>query len=340
MTPVHTLPYDLSSLTWNDDHTNNDQDKYCYCGKGYSEHKTMMQCSTCLQFFHSACVSSVKRPLLYGDIFYEFQCSVCTQAEEKYTREVMKWKQAVQLILYHLTKQRRLSKGKQPEHFYFRFTEEICKLVEENWDVLLWDREMNKTWKNTVASSLSTQPDLFLSGVTKWDSAGKGLWALRSEEPLSKLSSARQAPKTETTKRLKKRKPAKDELQSKKRTRSSRYDHSPVTSPEHNQETTNNDDSGSIMKDTLPTMDKENTNAALDDGALGTTTKSDDSTSDKMKTADEAIVTTKRTIVSSDDLENVADSTTDFKVDDSTVNLMKTDSQPKTLKVRSQCLCM
>ncbi|KAI8330331.1 hypothetical protein BC941DRAFT_440878 [Chlamydoabsidia padenii] len=186
MTPTHNLPYDLLSLNWNKDHTRNDQALYCYCGKDYKEHKTMVRCGSCQQLFHPECIPSIKKPLLYGDIYYDYECSACTHQEEKYQRQTMKWKEVVELVLYHITMQRRYSKGKQLDKFFFRFSTEICDCLEHNWDTLLFDRHRSSTWKNTVASSLSTHPELFLSGVVKMEEYGKGWWALQSEVPPQK----------------------------------------------------------------------------------------------------------------------------------------------------------
>ncbi|ORZ23101.1 hypothetical protein BCR42DRAFT_403984 [Absidia repens] len=206
MTPVHRLPYDLSSLTWNATKTRNDQKVYCYCGKDYSEHKTMIRCGSCEQLFHHECTKKVTKALLYGDMYYDFQCSACTQGEEKYTRNTLKWKEVVELALYHLTMQRRFSKGKQLDKFYFRFSTEICDCIENNWNVLLSDRAHSTTWRNTVASSLSTHPELFLSGTLKMEEYGKGWWALKSEDPPQKQTDRPERQviaKAEVTKKLK-----------------------------------------------------------------------------------------------------------------------------------------
>ncbi|SAM08466.1 hypothetical protein [Absidia glauca] len=212
MAPPHSLPYDLSSLTWNEAHTRNDQAKYCYCGKDYKENKAMIRCELCQQLFHPECVPSVSKPMLYGDVYYDFECSVCTQADEKYQRRSMKWKEVVTLVLYHITMQRRFSKGQQQENFFFRFSTEICDFLESHWDTLLFDRSRPTTWRNTVASTLSTHPQLFLSGAVKMEEYGKGWWALKSEEPPKKHSNGPERQSiSKPDKKLKKRKVSVDE---------------------------------------------------------------------------------------------------------------------------------
>ncbi|CAO3597170.1 unnamed protein product [Absidia cylindrospora] len=104
--------------------------------------------------------------------------------------------------------QRQFSKGKQLDKFYFRFSTEICDCIENNWKVLLSDRSHSTTWRNTVASSLSTHPELFLSGALKMEEYGKGWWALKSEEPPQKQTDRPERQvisKPEVTKKLKRR---------------------------------------------------------------------------------------------------------------------------------------
>lgn len=47
-----SLPYELSKLTWDAEHHTNRENMYCYCGKPGQFHSKMLQCMTCLQWFH------------------------------------------------------------------------------------------------------------------------------------------------------------------------------------------------------------------------------------------------------------------------------------------------
>ncbi|ORX49791.1 hypothetical protein DM01DRAFT_1337934 [Hesseltinella vesiculosa] len=210
MPPVTKRPYDLTALAWNDDHSRNDQDIYCYCGKGFNSHKSMAQCNQCRQWYHCGCMPCLeKRPLMFGDVFYDFVCSICSQGEEKFGHDTLSWSGAVQLVLYHLTRQKRLGTGKQQDRYYFRFTSEVCEWLENEWDRLLKDRHKSATWRNTVASCLSTHPKLFLSGAAE-SSYGKGWWALTSEDPLTRhdhvsRDSSAKDPDQKVKKKLKRR---------------------------------------------------------------------------------------------------------------------------------------
>jgi hypothetical protein len=48
------LPYALDRLTWNPQHTRNEQNVYCYCG-GHRE-TPCVQCHSCQQWFHTDCM--------------------------------------------------------------------------------------------------------------------------------------------------------------------------------------------------------------------------------------------------------------------------------------------
>ncbi|KAF9586492.1 Cysteine-rich protein 2-binding protein [Lunasporangiospora selenospora] len=68
-----------------------------------------------------------------------------------------------------------------PEQKYFRWKEEICKFIDDYWTYLLPDKDQSPTWNNTVASVLSVQNHIFLSGVeTK---GASGWWTLIEKAP-------------------------------------------------------------------------------------------------------------------------------------------------------------
>ncbi|KAF9958487.1 hypothetical protein BGZ65_001410 [Modicella reniformis] len=80
----------------------------------------------------------------------------------------------VHLVLYNLM-------DSHPEQQYFRWKEEICKFIDDYWAYLLPDKEQSPTWNNTVASVLSVQNHIFLSGVESKGSAG--WWTLIEKAP-------------------------------------------------------------------------------------------------------------------------------------------------------------
>ncbi|KAG0203323.1 Cysteine-rich protein 2-binding protein [Mortierella sp. GBA30] len=172
--PVLQFPYEPSSLHWAPNHKSNAEGVYCYCGEGKDPDEPMLPCQTCGQLFHSGCVSCLTKPLLKGDEFFKYECSVCRQGPEFFERAALSWVILVHLVLYNLMEA-------HPEQKYFRWKEEICKFIYEYWSYLLPDKEQSPTWNNTVASVLSVQNHIFHSGVeTK---GASGWWTLIEKAP-------------------------------------------------------------------------------------------------------------------------------------------------------------
>ncbi|KAF9966959.1 Cysteine-rich protein 2-binding protein [Mortierella alpina] len=172
--PVLEFPYEPSSLHWAPNHKSNAEGVYCYCGEGKDLDEPMLPCQTCGQLFHSGCVSCLTKPLLKGDEFFKYECSVCRQGPEFFERAALSWVILVHLVLYNLMEA-------NPDQKYFRWKEEICKFIFEYWSYLLPDKEQSPTWNNTVASVLSVQNHIFHSGVeTK---GASGWWTLIEKAP-------------------------------------------------------------------------------------------------------------------------------------------------------------
>ncbi|KAJ2728665.1 hypothetical protein H4R23_003602 [Coemansia sp. Cherry 401B] len=161
--------YDLDALEWDDQHRRNKEGVYCYCGLDYNDGDPMLHCEGCQQLFHWDCVSCLKAKPLRGDIFYRFKCSVCTAGGEEYERDMLSWVQVIYLALYHL------STG-DPGKKYFRWRENICATINDNWSSLYPGKSKTATWQNTVAGCLSTHSALFKSGFE--DTQQSGNWTL------------------------------------------------------------------------------------------------------------------------------------------------------------------
>ncbi|KAF9435927.1 Cysteine-rich protein 2-binding protein [Entomortierella beljakovae] len=163
----------------------------------------MLPCQKCGQLFHSGCVSCLTKPLLKGDEFFKFECSVCNQGAEVFERAALSWAILVHLVLYNLM-------DAHPEQQYFRWKEEICKFIDDYWSYLLPDKERmsytnrdepirhikyravalitphyleieSPTWNNTVASVLSVQSHIFRSGMEI--KGASGWWTLFEKSP-------------------------------------------------------------------------------------------------------------------------------------------------------------
>uniref|UniRef100_A0A1S4GAL9 Zinc finger PHD-type domain-containing protein n=1 Tax=Anopheles gambiae TaxID=7165 RepID=A0A1S4GAL9_ANOGA len=102
LTSASQLPYSLHALHWDSEHRVNAERHYCYCGADGEWTREMIQCRRCEQWFHGRCVRSLQFPILLGDTFYLFICSICNHGHEFVRRFELGTVNLVHLALYNL----------------------------------------------------------------------------------------------------------------------------------------------------------------------------------------------------------------------------------------------
>lgn len=127
MAMKQVLPYNISSLSWDAHHKSNTSETYCYCGGPGVWYYKMLECYNCRQWFHEACLQCLDYPLLLGDRFYYFLCTLCNNGKEYIKRIQLKWPAIAQLLMYNIS----LKYDKK----YFNVNE-IKSFVKSNWDAL------------------------------------------------------------------------------------------------------------------------------------------------------------------------------------------------------------
>ncbi|CEJ00238.1 hypothetical protein RMCBS344292_14299 [Rhizopus microsporus] len=216
-----------SDLVWNDTHTLNSQNKYCYCGKDRNLLQVSLQCRFCKNWFHIECTTVANPPDILFTTNYTFVCRNCNESHvETFERTTAGWKEICSTTIANLILEeivcrvgidhRELFDGRnatlmqewRPEEYYFN-KKEIIPFVDKHWASLCTERSRTSTWWATLGSCLYSSKDTFIAQDEKERSAGSdfrladpNLWNIRPNGSQAPSSSSRKEKRKEPPKSI------------------------------------------------------------------------------------------------------------------------------------------
>lgn len=149
----------------------------CYCGENITA--SMLKCTNCEKLFHGDCLKNGRPSNFKGDVFFDFTCADCSETgKEIFKRKPMNWLQVVYLALYNLICRGSGRKG------YFRWRDDLCQFIEQNWNCFHAEKKKTMSWCSTVAGTLSSNcPKIFKNGQKEFKEGG--WWSLNEVLPPS-----------------------------------------------------------------------------------------------------------------------------------------------------------
>eukprot|EP00037_Helgoeca_nana_P031295 m.397329 g.397329 ORF g.397329 m.397329 type:complete len:625 (+) comp28368_c2_seq13:6710-8584(+) len=167
------ISYDIATLQWNNDHTQNVEEKYGYSGKAWPQSERMMHCDGCRQWF---CESELEidMPTLAdfprGCINYEFHCCDCgKRGNEEFKRIDLGYKAVLIAALSELHDRRQAAAtatgapGTSADAIsFFDLRDEIVPYIEANWTTLFSGGDTRKNWRpGDMKASLNRYTGIF-----------------------------------------------------------------------------------------------------------------------------------------------------------------------------------
>ncbi|ORX47382.1 hypothetical protein BCR36DRAFT_330813 [Piromyces finnis] len=171
------LPYNINELQWNKEHTQNNQRKYCYCGKDRTLTTLNLQCIQCKNWFHVECLKNKKLIASKSSIVpfmtnYKFICQLCSP-KESFEKVTASWKDAINAAFANLSVERLRKEGLInkhghgisiiPEGYWFDKKDGICPFLDKHWEALCTNRARTPTWWATVGSCMYTSKDNYIA---------------------------------------------------------------------------------------------------------------------------------------------------------------------------------
>ena len=143
------LPYSIKSLTWDNNHHFNSQNKYGYLGTKRKLSDPMLQCEMCEQWFFLTEVGCVPKETKFVPFQrnYRFSCRVCTAGPEHFELQTNTWTSIVLTALYNL----QLSEdGTSLKAGVSSNVNDVVSWVQEHWGGLTCGRNLSQMLDNSA----------------------------------------------------------------------------------------------------------------------------------------------------------------------------------------------